>query len=67
MIFKQNKSIGNIGEKVGYVVGYFLFTTLLFFIMVLLDKIPTSWSYLHIMAITFLIVLIGEMIKRFLK
>jgi len=55
------------GEKIGYALAYFLFTTVLFFILKLLDKIPNSWSYFHIMMITFLIALLGVVIKRFLE
>ena len=67
MIFEENRSLQKIGEIVGFICMYLLFTTILFFILVLLDKIPSSWSYFHIMAITFLIALIGAIIKRFLK
>ena len=67
MIFEQSKSTEKFGEKIGYVFSYFLFTTVLFFILILLNKIPNSWSYFHIMMITFLIALLGIVIKRFLE
>ncbi|MBU90158.1 hypothetical protein CMO94_01345 [Candidatus Woesearchaeota archaeon] len=67
MIFEENKTIEKIGEKSGYIFSYFLFTTILFFILILLKKIPESWSYIHVMGITILIALIGVAIKRFLK
>ncbi len=67
MIFEQSKSTEKFGEKIGYVFSYFLFTTVLFFILILLNKIPNSWSYFHIMMITFLIALLGVVIKRFLE
>ncbi|MDP6138642.1 MAG: hypothetical protein QGI89_00890 [Candidatus Woesearchaeota archaeon] len=67
MIFEQNKSLEKLGEKLGYVFGYFLFTTILFFILLLLKKIPETWSYFHIMGITILIALLGVIIKRLLK
>jgi len=67
MIFEQNKSLEKLGEKLGYIFSYFLFTTILFFILMLLKKIPQSWSYFHVMGITILIALIGIIIKRFLK
>jgi len=67
MIFEENKAIENLGEKLGYVFSYFIFTTILFFILILLKKIPESWSYFHIMGITILIVLTGTVIKKFLK
>lgn len=67
MTFEQNKSIKKLGEILGYIFSYFLFTTILFFILVLLKKIPETWNYFHVMGITILIVLIGAIIKRLLK
>lgn len=67
MIFEQNKSIEKFGQRTGYIFSYFLFTTILFFILTLLDKIPESWSYFRVMGITILIVFIGFLIKRLLK
>ncbi len=67
MIFEQNNSIERFGEKIGYVFAYFLFTTVLFFILILLNRIPASWSYFNVMIITFLIALLGTIIKRFLE
>ena len=67
MIFEQNKSLEKLGEKLGYVFGYFLFTTVLFFILLLLKKIPETGSYFHVMGITILIIFIGTILKRLLK
>ena len=67
MLFEQDKSTEKFSEKIGYIFAYFLFTTILFFILKLLNKIPGSWSYYHIIGITLVITLIGIVIKRFLK
>lgn len=67
MIFEENKNIEKVGGVVGYLFSYFLFTTILFFILVLLRKIPESWSYFHVMAITILIAFLGIIIKRLLR
>lgn len=67
MIFEQNKGVEKFGEKVGYIFAYFFFTTILFLILMLLNKIPSSWSYMNIMAITFIIALVGMITKRLLK
>ena len=67
MIFEENKTIEILGEKLGYIFSYFLFTTILFFILMVLKKIPESWSYIHVMGIVALIVLVSTVIKRFLK
>ena len=67
MIFEQNKSIESLGEKLGFIFSYFLFTTILYLILSLLKKIPESWSYIYVMGITILIALTGIVIKRFLR
>jgi len=67
MIFEENKNIEKVGEVVGYIFSYFLFTTVLFFILVITKKIPESWSYFHVMIITVSIAIIGVIIKRLLR
>lgn len=52
---------------IGYLIMYFIFTTILYFILRLLNKIPENWNYVHIMFITLLIVIIGKSIKWLLK
>lgn len=60
----KNKKISHI---VGYLIMYFIFTTILYFILHFFDKIPENWNYVHIMFITLLIVIIGKSIKWLLK
>ena len=67
MILEENNTIEKVGEKLGYVFSYFLFTTILFFILLLLKKLPESWFYIHVMGIVILIVITGTIIKRLLK
>ena len=67
MIFEQNKSSEKFGETAGYLFSYFLFTTILFFILVLINKIPGSWSYFHVMGFTILIAFIGFGVGQLLK
>ena len=67
MIFEENRTIEKLGEKLGYIFSYFLFTTILFLILILLKKIPESWSYFHVMGITILIATSGIVIRRLLK
>jgi len=54
-----------VGNKMGYVFGYFLFTTILFLILNLVKK--SGWNYLNTIGITILIVIIGVSIKKLLK
>lgn len=63
----QKNKVEVLGKRVGYIFGYFLFTTILFFMLRLLNKIPYKWNYLHIMGITLTITLIGIGIKKLLK
>jgi len=66
MIFEQNKSIEKMGEKIGYLFSYILFTTIVFFIFSFLNKLPSNWSFFHIMGVTLLIAIVGIIIKRVL-
>ena len=67
MIFEGFKTVEKLGEKLGYIFSYFLFTTILFLILIFLKKIPESWSYFHVMGITIFIAVIGIVIRRLLK
>lgn len=64
---KENKLVDGVGEKIGYIFSLFLSTTILFFILTFLDKLPSLWSYFHVLAIIFLISLFGIILKHFLK
>jgi len=52
---------------IGYIIMYFIFTTVLYFILKYFDKIPENWNYIHMMVITLFIVLLGKLIKILLK
>lgn len=67
MMPEQYKSIEGMGQKAGYVFSYIMFTTILYFLLTFLNKLPSSWSYFHILGLTFCIVLTGEAIKRVLR
>lgn len=67
MIFEQNNKTENIGEKVGFVFAYFLFTIVLFFIFALFNTITSWWAYFDVMFMVVLIILIGMGIKRKLE
>ena len=65
--FKESKLFEKTGKKIGYVFSLFISTTILFFILTFLDKLPSLWSYFYVMAIIFLISLVGIILKHFLK
>lgn len=55
------------GERAGYLFSYFMFTTMLYFLLIFLKKLPGDWSYLSVAFFTFCITLTGEAVKRMLK
>ncbi|MCF7862268.1 hypothetical protein K9M79_08590 [Candidatus Woesearchaeota archaeon] len=63
----MNYSLEKFSERLGYVFSYFLFTTVLFLVFSLLQKVPPSWNYSHFMVITIGIALLGSFIKRMLQ
>jgi len=56
-----------LSELLGYIFSYLLFTTILFFILIFLNKLPQAWSFFHIIILTLLISLVGIMLNKFLK
>ncbi|HLC46914.1 MAG TPA: hypothetical protein VJI75_04200 [Candidatus Nanoarchaeia archaeon] len=56
-----------IGKIVGFILSYSIFTTILFFLLSNTQKIPESWSIVHVIALTFFITLLGSGIKRLLR
>jgi len=67
MVSEQYKIMLNLGNNLGFIFGYFLFTTLLFLILAALNKLPTTLTYFHLMAITIVITFLGKIIHRVLK
>ncbi|MBC8495464.1 hypothetical protein H8D36_04890 [archaeon] len=66
MKFNKGKKAKKIGLWVGYVFSYFLFTTILYFILSY-AKSSVDWSYFAVIGITIVIVIIGLLIRRALK
>jgi hypothetical protein len=56
-----------IGEKFGFVLMFFISSAILFFVLKILNKLPSNWSYFHILVLVFIITIIGMLIKRWLK
>ena len=67
MDFKGRNAIEGCGVALGYVFSYFLFATILFFILLFLKKISGDWSYLYAMAITAALSLAGFLAGRLLR
>jgi len=62
MIFRKyfDLSLSEIG---GFVIMYFVFTTILYFILKFADKLPDTLNYFSLMIITLFIILVGILIK----
>ena len=67
MIFDQKQPLERLGWISGYIAAYLLFTTVSFFMLTFLKKLPGSWSYLHMAGITVLIAIVALTVKRLLK
>ena len=68
MNLKNRESvIEKTGRSIGFVFVYLVFTTIFYYVFYFLKKLPKSWGYLHIMLITFLIMMIGIGLKRWLS
>lgn len=67
MIFERNRFYDQLGEKLGFVFSYLIFTAVLYFILALTAKLPETWSILHVAAITFGIVILGLVVQRLLR
>jgi len=66
LVFNRSQSFEKLGVKVGYLLAYILFTSILFVILTLAHKLPADWSYLHVAGITFVIAFIGGSLKKLL-
>ncbi|HLD73269.1 MAG TPA: hypothetical protein VJA23_06845 [Candidatus Nanoarchaeia archaeon] len=67
MFFEQEKLGLKIGEKVGFLFGFLVFTSLFFIILSYLHKLPSGWTYLHLLGITTSITILGLVVKRYLE
>jgi len=68
MDLKQNKFKQRLGEETGYILAYLIFSIMIFFILLYLNKIsPTPYSFLKTMFATLTLTLLGIFIKRLLK
>jgi hypothetical protein len=67
LIFEKSNKLEKTGEKLGFLFSYFLFTSVLYFMLFLFHKLPKSWSYFHVGAITLSITLLGLFLSKYLK
>jgi len=67
MIMKQGKVMEIIGQAIGFLSTILLLSTILYFLLKALNKLPLQWSYLHITCVVFLIAFASEGLKRLLQ
>jgi len=67
MIHRDDKNSPKVGKIVGYLFSYFLFATVLYFILKYTDKLPNNWSYINIVLLTLGIVFIGLILGKILR
>jgi len=67
MNVEQHHSLQKGGKFLGFLLSYGIFTTILFFILLLTKKLPALWGYYHIAAITLGITLLGILLRKLLK
>jgi glucose uptake protein GlcU len=65
MIFEKDNSSKKVGEKIGFVFSFLFFTTVLYGIFFLLDKMGTK-NYLHFLGFTLIVVIVGKLLRRWL-
>ena len=61
------EKVENYGKLAGYLFSFFLLTTILFLILKYTQKLPSTWTYLHVLAIIIFVVLVGSGLQRMLK
>ncbi len=65
MDFERKNSSFETGRKAGFIVMYLIFTTILYLILHILNKL--NISYLEVIILTALVVLFGKLIQKLLK
>ena len=65
--FHRGEKLGNIGEKVGFIFSYCIFTSVLFLSFSLMNKLPQGWGFFHVAGVTLLVTLSGFVLAGFLE
>ncbi len=67
MRFDENSIVKNLGVKIGYLLAYFIFTTFLYLLFFLTNKLPQNNSNFIVIGITITLSTIGMIISKLLK
>jgi len=63
----ERKIFEKLGEGIGFIAMFFIFSTILFFLLEILDKLPADFGYFHVVFLSISIVLLGTLIRMVLK
>ena len=66
-MFIENSLSERVGKVMGFLAAYAFFTSVLFFVLSFLQKLPPSWKYGHLMLITGSVYLLGSAVQRGLR
>lgn len=61
-----NPKLYSLAKLTGFIFAYFISTTMLYFILVFLNKLPVLWTYFDIAKIMLGVAIIGLGLKRWL-
>jgi hypothetical protein len=67
MQFEESGDVRKVGEYAGYIISYLAFTTILYFVLTLLHRVPLWWNFFHTALVTLSIVIVGELLKKVLE
>ena len=67
MFFEKKNKWERRGEITGYLFFYLVFTSILFIALTFFEKMPFGWNYIHVIGLTLFIVLIGTILREWLK
>jgi len=67
MEFKDKGNFKVAGIIIAVIFMYFVFTTVLYFILKFTHRLPASWSYISLSIVTTFVILSGSLIKLLLK
>ena len=64
---EKNNGIYGFGKVIGFLLSYTIFTSILYLILQFSNKLPESWTILHVVLLTILIIMVGKSIRFLLK
>jgi hypothetical protein len=67
MNFEKKEFKYRLGEGIGYVIAYLIFTAAIYYFLKFFGKFPSGWNFLYIMNISLLITLLGIFFRRALR